>query len=48
MNGELPKMAVYRVAKKAELINEDMSYEEFLEILEQDRAGPRGPDGEDT
>jgi hypothetical protein len=46
MNGELPRMAVFRVAKKAELINEDMNYEEFLEALEQDHTGPHGPDGE--
>jgi hypothetical protein len=48
MNGELPRMAVYRVAKKAELINEDMSYEEFIETLEQDNAGPHGPDREEA
>jgi hypothetical protein len=48
MNGELPRRAVYRVAKKAELINEDMSYEEFIETLEQDNTGPHGPDGEET
>jgi hypothetical protein len=48
MNGELPRMAVYRVAKKAELIDEDMKYEEFIETLEQDNTGPHGPDGEEA
>jgi hypothetical protein len=46
MNNEVPRYSVYKVLKEAEQIPDEWTFDEYLEHLEQDNAGPHGPNGD--
>ena len=46
MNNEVPRYSVYKVLKEAEQIPDEWDYKMFVEELDKDNTGPRGPDGD--